>query len=184
MQSNSSKSAAGITLVELIFALAVTAVLMSFAISGIASVVHKSRGSLAGIDLVDSLTRARSLAVIRESDIVICPSSDGSSCLKSDHWESGWIAFGDLREDGERRGDEPVLIAQGALGAKVHLVSSGGRTRLRFQPTGSNGGSNVTFTLCDGRGPKYAVSWIMSNKGNLHSAAAKPAAANEACYGS
>jgi len=38
--------------------------------------------------------------------------------------------------------------------------------------------------LCDGRGPKYAVSWIMSNKGNLHSAVAKPAAADEACYGS
>jgi len=184
MQSNSPKSAAGITLVELIFALAVTAVLMSVAISGIASVVHKSRGSLAGIDLVDSLTRARSLAVIRESDIVICPSSDGSSCLKSDHWESGWIAFGDLREDGERRGDEPVLIRQEPLGAKVHLVSSQGRTRLRFQPTGSNAGSNVTFTLCDGRGAKFATAWILSNNGSLRSAPATTAAADVACSAS
>jgi type IV fimbrial biogenesis protein FimT len=183
MQRSSVKSAAGITLIELMIIIAIVAVLGLFTVNGIASMVHKSRGGLAGINLVDSLTQARSLAIMRESDVVLCPSSDGSSCLKSDHWESGWIAFGDVREDGERRGSEPVLIAQGALGAKVHLVSSEGRTRLRFQPTGSNGGSNVTLTLCDGRGPKYATSWILSNLGRLHSAPATAAAANAACYG-
>jgi len=66
----------------------------------------------------------------------------------------------------------------------VHLISTAGRTHLRFQPTGSNGGSNVTFTLCDGRGPNFAVSWIMSNAGNLRSTPALPAAANLACFGS
>ena len=183
MQPSSPKSIAGITLIELVIITAIIAILGLFTINGIASVVYKARAGLAGINLVDSLTQARSLAVTRESDVVVCPSSDGKNCLKGDHWESGWIAFADIREDGERRGSEPVLIAQSALGAKLHLVSSEGRTRLRFQPTGSNGGSNVTFTLCDGRGPRAAVSWIMSNKGNLRSAPATTAAANAACYG-
>jgi len=183
MQPSHPKYHAGITLIELMIAVAIAVILGSFTINGIASIVHKSRGGLAGINLVDSLTRARSLAVTRESDVVVCPSSDGQNCDKSDHWESGWIAFGDVREDGERRGSEPVLIRQDALGAKVHLVSTEGRTRLRFQPTGSNGGSNVTFTLCDGRGPKFAVAWILSNLGRLHSAPAGQAAASAACFG-
>jgi type IV fimbrial biogenesis protein FimT len=183
MQPSSPKSIAGTTLVELVIMIAIVAVLGLFTINGIVAAVHKARAGLAGINLVDSLTQARSLALTRESDVVICPSSDGRNCLKSDHWETGWIAFSDIHEDGERRGSEPVLIAQGALGAKVHLVSSEGRTRLRFQRTGSNGGSNVTFTLCDGRGPRAAVSWILSNRGNLRSAPASAAAASSACYG-
>ena len=183
MQPSFPKSTNGFTLVELIILVAIVSILGLFTVNGIASIMHKSRAELAGIGIVDSLTQARSLALTRESDVVLCPSNDGTSCSGADHWESGWIAFGDIREDGERRGNEPTLLAQGPLGSKVHLVSTVGRSRLRFQPTGSNGGSNVTFTLCDGRGPKYAVSWIMSNKGNLHSAPATAAAAELACAG-
>jgi len=182
MQPSFPKSTRGFTLIELIILVAIVSLLGLFTVNGIASIMHKSRASLAGISIADSLTRARSLAVTNEVDVVLCPSVDGQGCLRSDHWESGWIAFADRRENGERGEGEPLLISQGALGAKVHLVSSEGRTRLRFQPTGSNGGSNVTFTLCDGRGPKFAVSWIMSNKGNLRSAPAQPAAADAACH--
>jgi type IV fimbrial biogenesis protein FimT len=184
MQPSSPKLNSGITVIELIIAIAIAATLGLFTINGIASIVHKSRASFAGIQLVDSLTRARTLAITRESDVVLCPSSDGAHCSGGDRWESGWIAFGDITEDGERRGNEPLLIAQGSLGAKTHLISTQGRTRLRFQPTGSNGGSNVTFTLCDGRGPTFAVSWILSNTGNVRSAPAIAAAADLACSGS
>ena len=183
MQLRQPSHVAGITLIELIMAIAVVSILSLFVTQAIAAVVHKARGSMAGINLVDSLTRARSLAVTRETDVVLCPSSDGKSCSAGDHWEAGWIGFSDIREDGERRGNEPVLIAQEALGARVHLVSTSGRTRIRFQPTGTNRGSNVTFTLCDGRGPSKAVAWVMSNDGNLHLDSAKPAAASAACYG-
>lgn len=183
MQRSSPKFNAGITVIETIIVVAIAATLGLFTVNSIASIVHKSRASFAGIHLVDSLTRARALAITRENDVVLCPSIDGANCSSGDHWESGWIAFGDVTEDGERRGSEPLLITQGPLGAKTHLISTEGRTRLRFQPTGSNGGSNVTFTLCDGRGPKFAVSWILSNTGNLRSGPAAPAAANLACNG-
>jgi type IV fimbrial biogenesis protein FimT len=183
MQPSSPKSIAGITLIELIMAIAIVSILSLFVTQANAAVVHKARGSMAGINLVDSLTRARSLAVTRETDVVLCPSSDGKNCSSGDHWEGGWIGFSDIREDGERHGDEPLLIVQEALGARVHLISTSGRTRIRFQPTGTNRGSNVTFTLCDGRGPSKAVAWIMSNDGNLHQESAKPTAASTACYG-
>lgn len=183
MQPSSPKQAAGMTAVELLLAIAIASILGLFTASSIASIVHKARGNVAGARLVDLLTEARSLAVTRETDVVLCPSSDGSRCSSGDHWETGWIAFADRNEDNERGDDEAVLLQQGPLGAKVHLVSTLGRTRLRFKARGSNFGSNVTFTLCDGRGPPSAVSWILSNTGNLRSAPATAAAANLACYG-
>jgi type IV fimbrial biogenesis protein FimT len=57
------------------------------------------------------------------------------------------------------------------------LRTTAGRTRLVFQPDGSAAGSNVTFTLCDGRGPQRAVALVMNNAGALR---AVPAAAAQA----
>ncbi len=65
---------------------------------------------------------------------------------------NGWIAFAATHTGSDRTADEPVLVRQQALPRKVHLVTSAGRTRVRFQPSGGNAGSNVTFTFCDGRG--------------------------------
>ncbi len=86
-------------------------------------------------------------------------------------------------EVGERVADVPIVHVQAALGAKVHLITSSGRTRIRFQPNGGNAGSNATFTLCDGRGASRATAFVMANSGNLHGATPKADAVSEACQG-
>jgi len=63
------------------------------------------------------------------------------------------------------------------------LISSKGRTRIRFQPSGGNAGSNVTFTFCDGRGARAATAYAMANSGRLHETTPKPANVAEACAG-
>jgi len=114
---------------------------------------------------------------------VMCPSVDGASCAAGYHWEKGWIAFPATHAGSSRTADEPVLLRQEALPAKVHLVTSAGRTRVRFQPSGGNAGSNITFTFCDGRGPKAASAYAMANNGSLHATAADPANVAAACAG-
>mgnify|MGYP006170030997 CR=1 FL=1 len=52
-----------------------------------------------------------------------------------------------------------------------------GRMRIVFQANGGNAGSNVTFTLCDGRGPRKAVHLVMANDGRLRSRPAEAEAA-------
>jgi type IV fimbrial biogenesis protein FimT len=37
------------------------------------------------------------------------------------------------------------------------------------QPNGGNAGSNVTFTLCDGRGADQATTLVLANNGRLRS---------------
>ena len=173
----------GVTLVELVCVIAIVAVVAAFATTGAWAAINASRTSSSVSSLFAALTRARSFAATAGVDVVICPSLDGESCAAGYHWESGWIAFAATHAGSSRTADEPVLVRQQALPTKVHLVTSAGRTRVRFQPSGGNAGSNVTFTFCDGRGPRKASAYAMANNGMLHATAADPSNVASACAG-
>ena len=59
----------------------------------------------------------------------------------------------------------------------MRLQGNIGRPRIVYQPNGGNAGANITFTLCDRRGPKDALALILSNGGRLRSDRPAPAAA-------
>jgi type IV fimbrial biogenesis protein FimT len=180
---HSRKSSSGITIVELLFALAVAAILFGFAGNAVSAAMNAARTGNGLASLVAALTQARSIAAAEGIEVVLCPSSDGGSCSNADHWESGWIAFQAIHGTGEREADEPIVLRQPALPAQVHLVSTTGRTRIRFQPSGGNLGSNATFTFCDGRGARAASAYALSNAGNLHATDTRPENVDEACAG-
>ena len=183
MQYSPAIRQTGVTLVELVIALAIIGILLGFVSSSVSAAMNASRTSSGLSSLLASLTRARSNAANAEVDVVLCPSADGASCSAGDHWENGWIAFAVTHGGSDRDADEPVLLRQDALPPKVHLVTTKGRTRIRFQPSGGNAGSNATFTFCDGRGSRAASAYAMSNAGNLHATTVEPANVAEACAG-
>ncbi len=183
MKHRKSNRRAGFTLIEMMIVLAVVAVLVGMVSVSVSSVTNASRSASAKASLVASLMRARSMAATGNVDVVLCPSLDAKTCASGYHWENGWIAFAAISPGSDRTGDDPVLAQQGNLRPNVHLVTTSGRTRIRFQPSGGNAGSNVTFTFCDGRGPKAATAYAMSNAGNLHPTKPKAANVAEACAG-
>jgi type IV fimbrial biogenesis protein FimT len=171
----------GVTLIELVFALAAVAVIAAFASRLASGAIHAARSNNAVSSLFASLTRARSFAATAGVDVVLCPSSDGATCAAGYHWEGGWIAFPATHAGSNRTPDEPILVRQGALPPKVHLITSTGRRRVRFQPSGGNAGSNVTYTICDGRGARSAAAYAMANNGTLHAVTVDPPRAALAC---
>jgi type IV fimbrial biogenesis protein FimT len=173
----------GFTLIELIAAVAIVAIGLTIASNSFSSAVSASRTSNAVSSLYASLTLARSRAATAGVDVVLCPSGDGTSCAAGDHWENGWIAFAATHAGSDRMPDEPILLHQDALPNKVHLATSRGRTRIRFQPSGGNAGSNATFTFCDSRGPAKASAYAMANTGNLHATTPDAANVTDACAG-
>jgi len=181
MQANRTTQQIGFTLVEMVFVVAIVAVLGGIASSSVSAAIHAARGSNGLASFVASLTRARSSAANAGVEIVLCPSLDGAACASGDHWENGWIAFAATHGGSERQPGDPILLRQDALPPKVHLVSTSGRTRIHFQPSGGSVGSNVTFTLCDGRGAAKASAYAMGNNGNLHAIAPTSANVAEAC---
>ncbi len=164
----------GFTLIEAVIALAVASVLVGTAVPAVTGVAEAARASSAQAALLATLTQSISHAAIAGSEVVLCP-GDHAGCRDSSDWSSGWIAYADLDGDRSRDPNETMLHAEPALSGEVHLRTTAGRKRLVFQPNGGNAGSNVTFTLCDGRGAAKATSLVLANDGRLR--AGKPAAA-------
>jgi type IV fimbrial biogenesis protein FimT len=171
----------GFTLIELITVIAIVGTVALFASSAASAAINASRTSNSVSSLFAALTRARSFAATAGVDVVLCPSNDGAACTSGFHWEGGWIAFAATHAGSDRTSDEPIVLRQQALPSKVHLITSAGRTRVRFQPSGGNAGSNATFTFCDGRGARSAIAYTMANDGSLRAAPTEPMHVVEAC---
>jgi type IV fimbrial biogenesis protein FimT len=161
----------GWTLVELMIVVAVVGTLAGMAAPAVSGGLEAARAGEARAGLLDSLMTAATRAGITGVHGVLCPSNDGSSCLDSADWSGGWLVFLDSNGSRDLEGGERLLRIQTPLSGKVRLRSTAGRTRIVFQGNGGNAGSNVTFTLCDGRGPSRARALIMSNTGGLRDGA-------------
>ncbi|WP_181952625.1 GspH/FimT family protein [Vulcaniibacterium gelatinicum] len=169
----------GLTLLEALIALLVLALLLGTAVPALSNATEAARRGGALASLGGSLLDAVRHATLTGSEVVLCP-GDAGGCRRSVDWSKGWIAYADLDHDRQRDPHETLLAAVAPLPGRVHLRSTPGRTRLVFQPGGGNAGSNVTFTLCDGRGPAHATTVVLANDGRLRQGTPSAAAA-EAC---
>jgi type IV fimbrial biogenesis protein FimT len=91
----------GMTLVELMIAMLVLAILMSIAVPSFRNFAADSRTSAATSDLVTALNLARSEALRRGTRVVACASEDLADCSDSDTWTTGWIVFADPNGNGD-----------------------------------------------------------------------------------
>ncbi len=162
----------GWTLVELMIVVAVIGTLVRHRRPlPSAAALEAARAGEARAGLLASLMTAATRAGVTGIHGVLCPSNDGASCLDSPTGAmAGWSSW-TTTAPASCEGGERILRIQAPLTGKVHLRSTAGRTRIVFQGNGGNAGSNVTFTLCDGRGPARARALIMSNTGGLRDGA-------------
>jgi type IV fimbrial biogenesis protein FimT len=160
--------------------MAVVTILLGLAVPALGNARAAAHAGAARAALLDSLMTASSHAALTATHVVLCASRDGVTCSGDPDWSPGWLAFADLDNNRLPGPNETVLRRQPALDGSTRLRSTIGRTRLVFQPNGGNAGSNVTFTLCDRRGPGHAVSLVLANDGRLRSGKPAPAAA-KAC---
>ena len=125
----------GVTMVELMVAIAIVGILTAIALPNFASSLKSNRLANTGNEFIATVAFSRSEAMRNNRGAVFCASSDDSSC--GGNWEDGWIVWADANADGIRQtsgvGEEPVLRRQGPLSK---LVTTGGSTTIRFSPRG------------------------------------------------
>ena len=83
----------GLTLSELMIALAVVGVLFGVALPAFSGGLGAARASEARACLLASLLSAATHASITGVHAVLCPSNDGAHCLDSADWSRGWLVF-------------------------------------------------------------------------------------------
>lgn len=157
----------GYTLMELLVALALLALLAMAGVPALGTLVERSRVASATTAMAVSLANARMRAVESATPYTLCPSASGQDCDHGGDWSRGWIAYADLDRSGQREAPEVVADRVAAPApAQVRVQSTQGRTRLVFQPDGSAGGSNVTFEFCAlGAGARTVRQIVVSNVG-------------------
>ena len=139
----------GLTLPELLVSLTVISTLSVNGISQFKHTLQENRMASEVNQFITALHLARSEAVKHGKRIVLCPRMHGSRCGSSPDWVNGWVLF--ASDDRELDPDETLLQAGNPLSAGINLRSSNHRKRIVYQPDGSSGGSNASFTFCDTR---------------------------------
>jgi len=84
----------GFTLVELMVTVAILSILLTLAVPTMRSIIANSYASGISNEFVAALNYARSEAVKRRTNIVMCTSSNGSTCRadgNSTNWHMGWV---------------------------------------------------------------------------------------------
>jgi type IV fimbrial biogenesis protein FimT len=85
----------GFTLLELMVAIAVFALLLGIGVPTFSSIINANRITTQANELVSALNYARSEAVKRSEPVAVCASADGATCAASTDWSTGWIVFDD-----------------------------------------------------------------------------------------
>jgi type IV fimbrial biogenesis protein FimT len=153
----------GLTLPELLISLGVIATLTTGAYSQFHALVQENR-MVAEVNLfISALQLARSEAVKHGRRVLLCPSMDMVNCGNSSAWSYGWMLF--ASDNQEREAGEALLHSGNPLGAGVILHASNYRKRIMYQPDGSSGGSNSSFTFCDIRRAAKPRVICLSNSG-------------------
>lgn len=82
----------GFTLIELMTTIAVLAIVLGIAVPSFSGMLQDSRASSLGGELQGALQFARSEAVKRRQNVVICRrNAGGSGCENGTDWSGGWL---------------------------------------------------------------------------------------------
>ena len=131
----------GFTLIEMMTAIFILAILVSLTIPSFREATLSSRLSGFANDIVASSQLARSEAIKRNVTVTLCASSDGETCDDPDGWEAGWIVVAD------EGGANALIQHRPALPPEFRMAQTGGVASVLFPPT-VVAGNEVTLTVC------------------------------------
>ena len=117
----SPRRSAGFTILELMVAVTVTAILAAIAVPTMRDYLRNSRLTTASNDLLHSLAVARAEAIKRQTNTIVCgtalPNAAAPVCDGSPF--SAWVVFVDANRNGAYDAGEVVIIRHGPLDPSV-----------------------------------------------------------------
>ena len=138
----------GITLVESMVVVAILGILAAIAVPSFKSTIESSRRTTYANQLLEDLALARSEAIKRGVRVVVCPSSDGTSCSGSTSWVSGWITYADTNCNNALTSGEAILRVHEALNLPSGWVAKDNSTAGNYASFRPLGTVQTKFRVC------------------------------------
>lgn len=156
----------GFTLVELMFTLFIAAIFLTMAVPSYTTFTKNNRVTTVTNDLVTDISVARSEAVSRGKQVVVCrsanPIASSPTCGGSANtWTTGWLLFvsGDSNNTYDSATDTLLRVGQVNANNVTIISDSNLNTNVTYKPDGSiTAAATGYFAVCDDRG---------ASKGNL-----------------
>jgi type IV fimbrial biogenesis protein FimT len=165
----------GLTLIELLIVVAIASILLGIAAPSFSGIIQNSRMTGEFNTLAGHLNYARSEAIKRGRNVIVCKSHDGMNCTTSGDWTEGWIVFPDINDNRSRDNAEPLLTSQQPPGDNISISYGGFPTSnyVLYYSIGTSLG-NGTFTFCDSRGEENAKALVLYKTGRLRTSSTMP----------
>jgi type IV fimbrial biogenesis protein FimT len=141
----------GFTLIELMVAVAIFAILVAVAAPSFRNMVISNSVNMDRDLLFSFLLSARAEAITQGIKVSVCKSSDLDECDATVAWTDGWIMFTDQNGDGAVSTGDTILKVNEALVGNVSLVFSGGNF-VTFDSLGRPGANTGTFSFTHSSG--------------------------------
>jgi len=156
--ARASGRSAGLTLIELMIAMALVAVIVGLAVPNARAFMKDSRLATASNDLLHSFQLARAAAITTQQNVAVCASTDPSAANPTCSYGAfnGWIVFVDRNSDWQVQPSEPILERHAALDSSITVrtdndgIESYNQTGFA-SPTGAKSPVR-TILICDERG--------------------------------
>ena len=174
------KRHSGFTLIEMMIALVVLAVLLMIGAPAFTELIANNRMLTHVYEMRAALNSARSEALAQRTSVTFCRSNDGVACGGT--WKEGYIAFIDSNGDGtvddpnDPDGDQ-VFLAKLIDANSLDITYDNGNMvqfNSRGYASGPGGFTSGTFTLCDYRGAEDASGVVVTAGGIVRAAVEDP----------
>lgn len=141
----------GLTLIELLIALAVAGLLLGLAAPAFQTMIQNNRASSLSNTWVSALKYTRQEAIHRGESVSVCPAGNTAFSFCGADWEQGWMIFVNPDEDAVFANNtaEPLLRAHEALASNTTFTTTPTTSMITFTSRGfpNSSSSNVTFNL-------------------------------------
>jgi type IV fimbrial biogenesis protein FimT len=146
--------ARGFTLLEMLVAMVIAAVLVGVAVPSLASAINSIKLTSASNSFLGFLHLARSEAIKRNSRVALCKSSDSLTCTAAGGWAQGLIVFHDRNNNGLLDAGETVIQRSQAFPSTLRMM--GNLNVARYISFAGNGATKLvgggfqagTLTFC------------------------------------
>ncbi|MDX1454721.1 MAG: GspH/FimT family pseudopilin [Gammaproteobacteria bacterium] len=142
------RAALGFTLIEVMLAIAIAALLVGIGIPGLQQYLQSNRRAAAVNQLVGDIQAARVMSLNEGRNLLLCTGTAETGCSLNSRWENGWILFQD--DDGDNNFDPPgeALLIQRERLAGVTIPSNNVTGRIGFRPGLQNVTGNSSLSVC------------------------------------
>jgi type IV fimbrial biogenesis protein FimT len=172
-----AQTQAGFTLLELMMAIALLAVLLSIGIPNFRDFINNARMASAANDLLGDFNFARSEAIKRRLPVTLCKSDDGATCDDDEDTQfRGWIVFIDDTTTNGIVDDDDEVLRGGGIAPEIASGTADGLFSI-FLSTGfvrQDADTLRQVLFCDQRGNVVASGGDSAARGVQISATGRP----------